>query len=616
MNTTPTMMTKFGSEIERIEKDLRSDGASDVLRARLRDVCLQARDGLRDTDADRLRALVATVDFPPIGTIAGMPISDCPTMRFCALRFLDEADVPEALRPRLAATPTPEVDLRAVYVDPETLHFRNFENILPLDRLFNGIDTRCAAIQIEARLGDRALHRFQLTCSDALQERLLGLDTLGLYVPPLNHISRGGQRLVFHSAALADALRGAVLSALPDDQRAGFSHINPVFRCNRFSPDDAPFRPHLDAPYRDPARSHVSRYTLLLYLTGGAGDSTLEVDGHRFSRLEAMTGILFDQRYRHQGAPYAQGDKVFVRTELIFKDDDAVIQQDRRISELFSRACYVNVAGRGDAALSRYSDECYDRVARAHWSGMSEDDQATAYLHRVFNGLHFLTSGTDLWFREADISPRQAAALAVLDFFNARVGGESFHQRCRLAQIRWGTDTSWIPGYLEDVATTPAEPMFAPLDIAWLLPPPEESPSDLPADPGAFWDPDVMERPPPDADQQLHALLSEEHAHVRKHLEHAPIFILGQELFFDPSQFIIDGDKIHVLSNQRLAPINFANFWQPYVHAEVSVEPLHPLVPPILFSRRAGCLHLTLCFFQNDWSVGMEPTGAQTIPSL
>ena len=47
--------------------------------------------------------------------------------------------------------------------------------------------------------------------------------------------------------------------------------MNPVFRCNRFEPGDANFHRHRDTPYYDAARRHVSRYTVLVYLTGGTG---------------------------------------------------------------------------------------------------------------------------------------------------------------------------------------------------------------------------------------------------------------------------------------------------------------------------------------------------------
>jgi hypothetical protein len=80
-------------------------------------------------------------------------------------------------------------------------------------------------------------------------------------------------------------------------------------------------------------------------------------------------------------------------------------------------------------------------------------------------------------------------------------------------------------------------------------------------------------------------------------------------VFLDPSKFVIDGDKIHVLSAQRLAPVNFAACWncrsEPpnYVDVAASYDVVHPLVPPILWRETADSLHLMFDFFRNTWAV-------------
>ena len=38
----------------------------------------------------------------------------------------------------------------------------------------------------------------------------------------------------------------------------------------------------------------------------------------------------------------------------------------------------------------------------------------------------------------------------------------------------------------------------------------------------------------------------------------APITMLGKELFLDPARFVVVGDKVHVLSRERLGPVHFA----------------------------------------------------------
>ena len=50
------------------------------------------------------------------------------------------------------------------------------------------------------------------------------------------------------------------------------------------------------------------------------------------------TCVVFDQRYEHAGAPYTDGRKVFLRTELVV--EVSTVEHDPEIAALFSRACY------------------------------------------------------------------------------------------------------------------------------------------------------------------------------------------------------------------------------------------------------------------------------------
>ncbi|MFD0852923.1 hypothetical protein ACFQ07_11835, partial [Actinomadura adrarensis] len=192
-------------------------------------------------------------------------------MRHKAVRFVDAERIDQSVRGLFARPSAGAPHLAAVFVDPAELSFRTFENILPLDFLFED-----AALEFEltdrVEVADDAC-TLSLLLPDTARERLERLDELNLYVPPLNAASRGGDRFIFHSALLAEALTEAVSKALPQPMLDGFSHVNPAFRCNRFEPGDRNFHMHRDTPYYDAARDHVSRYTVLLYLTGGSGGS-------------------------------------------------------------------------------------------------------------------------------------------------------------------------------------------------------------------------------------------------------------------------------------------------------------------------------------------------------
>jgi hypothetical protein len=101
----------------------------------------------------------------------------------------------------------------------------------------------------------------------------------------------------------------------------------------------------------------------------------------------------------------------------------------------------------------------------------------------------------------------------------------------------------------------------------------------------------------------------------------AAVTMMGQEIFLDLDKFVIDGGKIHVLSDHALAPVNFAACWndgsQPsnYLDVETIIEAPHLLVPPILFVEEGCGYHLMLDLFRNSWMVRHEPR-AVPVPRL
>jgi hypothetical protein len=42
------------------------------------------------------------------------------------------------------------------------------------------------------------------------------------------------------------------------------------------------------------------------------------------NEIEEMTCVIFDQSYEHEGRPFMEGDKIFIRSELVFKDKKLV----------------------------------------------------------------------------------------------------------------------------------------------------------------------------------------------------------------------------------------------------------------------------------------------------
>jgi hypothetical protein len=472
-----------------------------------------------------------------------------------------------------------------VYVDPQEWSFRTFENIIPLDRMFREMQL---GFEGAGEIAPGIL-RATLTGGAALA----ALDELPLYVTPLNAQSRGGRRYIFHHHELAAQLTAALKATLPESMRAGFVHVNPVFRCNRFEPGDEPFHPHVDTPYYDEERGHISRHTLLLYLTGGRAAPALQIEDVRFDELAPMTCVLFHQLYTHAGAAYTDGRKVFLRTELIYEERE--VTHEPRIGQLFSKAVYLTGESVTSPELAHDADGAYNRVAAAHWTG-AIDEAKDPFVLKQYRDVQWLANGFDFWFPK-HVPLAECASLLLLDYFNCKIGDDAFHALCTSRVVR-GIDS------VDDfIAALPraGEPALCVLDKATLFPSPEDGNTCCPQHTGDRYDPTISD--------DVIELYAGAQKFARARIGPAPIWMMGQEVFVDPDRFLVDGNKIHVLSAQALTPVNFASCWNcptrppNYVDIDVSVRVLQPLVPPIFWAATQHAHHLMFDFFRNGWCV-------------
>ncbi|MEU5535809.1 hypothetical protein [Streptomyces sp. NPDC020362] len=562
-----------------------------------------------EDEVARFRTEVDETDTEATAVIDGLAVSWHPTARFKAVRFVDAERLEEAARELFARPSKDAPHLAAVFVDPRELSFRTFENIVPLDRLFENVPLDLALAE-PVELAQDA-YAAQLHLPDDARGRIEGLDELNLYVPPLNSGSRGGERFIFHSALLADALTKALSTALPEAVLDGFSHVNPVFRCNRFDPGDANFHHHRDTPYYDAARGHVSRYTLLLYLTGGSGESALDLTGGTtLTDIEAFTCVVFDQRYEHEGAPYRDGRKVFLRTELIFHQPESEVAHDPGIGALFSKACYLTGESVFAPELARHADSYYNQVAAAHWSGLTAGDvPSEPFVHKRFRGVDFVANGYDFWFaKNQGLSLTECAAITLLDYFNCTLGERAFRDACESSVIE-AKGTDWIPGFLArqrgEGSDRAAEEAVAAFDKTLLFPDSEE-PNDA-CCPFHDWGNFEATR-----FGEIIDLNESAQTFAKAHIMPAPILMLGQDVVLDPEKFMVRGNQIHVLGKESLTPVNFAACWNSggtppnYIDVAAKVDAAHFLVPPIVFSETDDCCHLQFDFFRNTWMVKHE----------
>jgi hypothetical protein len=554
-------------------------------------------------EARAFRAEVDEVDAEPEATVDGLPVSAFPTRRHKALRFFEASRVAEPLRADFAR-PLPRLPhLAAGFVDPSEFSFRTFENIVSLDGFFDGLPLDEVKLEQRTRFGDKQVYAFALGASDAVKARLSQLDALGLCVPPLNARSRGGERFIFHSTQLAEALGRAVKEGLGASLLGGFSHVNPVFRFNRFEPGDRKFQRHLDTPYFDEARKHVSKYTLLIYLTGGEASPTLDVEGAPvLTRVAPFTCVVMDQRLEHEGHPYTAGRKVFLRTELVFEEPN--LAHDPAIGAAFASAVYLTGESVFAAELEAHAEAAYNLAANAHWKGLAKTASAPL-VHKNFQGLQFVTNGHDFYVPKASATLEEAAALALLDFFNADLGSsaerQAFRKACKSKVLKPGVSAAEALTGCE----RPAAPAIGVLAKDALMPAPEvvDESACCPFHSMGF----VASRC-----GEIVDLYESATAFVKRRLTPAPVMVMGEQVSIDPSRFVVEGDKVHVLSRSRLAPVNFASCWnfggspENYVGVEATVRALQPLVPPILFGSEGALWHLRFDFFRNSWLVKVD----------
>lgn len=580
--------------------------------------CASANE-LNASELEIFYAAVNSVKPESLIEVSGLALSFHPSSYHKSVRFIDESHIEPYYRD-LFARPSPlNPELLAAFFNPEELHFRNFENIIPLDRLFE----RCgSALSIcfntHKEIQSKDIHTLNLAKEKHTWTVLSQLDALNLYIPPMNPNARGGLRMIFHSALLADALTAALRKALPEKILLGFSHVNPVFRCNRFEPNDTAFHCHYDSPYSDASRNHISRYTLLIYLTSGNGDlAVLDIDGATFQTIQEGTCIIFHQQYKHEGRPFTHGRKVFLRSELIFEDKNLV--HDPKIGQLFSKACYWSKESIFAPELAPYSQDAFDRVAAARWQGLPADavEENEPFIHKDFGGTHYITNGYDAWFLKGQLSLKECAALVMLDYLNCSILEDKFHNWCSSTAIQGRQGSAWIPAYLAEWVDDHQWIRINPLGQqakALFFPEPESV--DYQSCCCSQHEEQKEKKFDPLRNKDILDFYTRAQDFVKKKILPAPVLIMSLSVLLDEDQIIIDGDKIYITSDKSLAPIHFAGCswadrnpcWQirdpaDYVSSKTTFDVPHLLVPPILFQETADCYHLMFDFFRNSWMV-------------
>jgi len=391
----------------------------------LRDLFIAAcRDILNQDEKEILRKMVDLVDPNDSSiiykTINNLEVAPYPTASHKMVRFIDqEADGENPILEECFVRN--ELGFLIGFVDPRDLSFHNFENIVNLDSLFKVEED--FSISNFQKHEDNELYTFDLADKNST---LLSLDKCGLYTTPVNKLSRGGERFIFVSKLLGDYLSSALKKGIPDKDLINnrFRFVNYVFRYNKFKPSDRKFTSHYDTPYHDPARKHYSKYTLILYLTPGTAAPVLSIDNGKLNidTIEnngLIKGVIFDQKYEHEGKSFVDTDKIFMRSELVYEYSQKELSFDPDISRKFNIACYMTKQSVFNPELEKYASECFNQVAQARLNLATAKFTEDILISKKYHGIPFVTNGYDYWFQK-DISLKTAAVMTLLDYFGGK----------------------------------------------------------------------------------------------------------------------------------------------------------------------------------------------------
>lgn len=313
-----------------------------------------------------------------------------------------------------------KLELYLMFIDPSDLSFHNFENIIPFDSVSNDFKKSEFELSSIEKNEDKEVFKCELKGS---RKDLLKLDSYDLYTSPFNQKSRGGKRFIFSSKQLAESLKDSILKSdlLKLKSFQGFQFVNHVFRYNKFACQDGKFKSHYDTPYYDSEARQYSKYTLLIYLTGGKGNPAFKIgESWILETIPEFTCIIFDQGFIHEGQCFMDNDKIFIRSELIFTCYKN-FENDPLIGKIFNMACYMTKESIFHPELSEYVNNAFNHAAKMRRNIMEKNDLKEVYLLKQWDNIQFITNGHDYWFLSS-IDKKVASILIILDYFGGKIG--------------------------------------------------------------------------------------------------------------------------------------------------------------------------------------------------
>lgn len=336
-----------------------------------------------------------------------------------------------------------------VFTNPEELSFHNYENIVNLnDYLFQNTNEKQLQLQTNGITTlNEGIFQLNIKFPNDLYDKLIQLDKLGIYSPVFNSSQRGGSRFIFSSTMLSDLITQSIKS-LPNklnneiktntelkefyNNLKTLEFVNYVFRYNKFKPGDNKFNSHFDTPYYSKAKKQLSKYTIIIYLTSGKASPVLKFDTENDSvevntidsnnNEKGIYCIIFDHKYKHEGHPFIDNDKIFLRSELVFDiTNDSTVINDKAQARLFNIACYMSKQSIFNKELNDYANECFNLSTEMKLAiNRTSKDIVFKYIHKTYQNINFITNGNDYWF-PLMFNQTILSMITIMDYFNAEL---------------------------------------------------------------------------------------------------------------------------------------------------------------------------------------------------
>jgi hypothetical protein len=303
------------------------------------------------------------------------------------------------------------------YVNPEDFSYEKSENILNLDDLIKNLNLSTDSnYQNINKILDKDIYIGKIN-NDI--NKLLDLDKLNLYTLPLNNSSKSGKRMIFSSIILSDIITNLISKVDITEIKNNFNSINQIFKFNSFSSTDKNIEKYYNIPFIDSSNNLYSKYTILIYLTGGKNnnDGILKIDDYVINEMEENTFIIFNQKYNYIENPFLQNNKIVIRSELLYKLKNTEFQE--LVSSYFNNSSYfISNEYTNNNDSNKYSRNLIDHTINLK-KQIIKLKSKIIYLIKKYSDVIFITNGYNYWF-SARIDLHQVTGIILIDYFNSK----------------------------------------------------------------------------------------------------------------------------------------------------------------------------------------------------